>query len=513
MKVKVLLSIFILSSFGLTMAQIGLNTESPKASFQVSATTATDGTVTEGIIAPILTRTQLIAKDALYGTEQTGAIIYISDISGTPSQKTSLIDWKGYYFFDGTIWNWLGPEPWNKKSGGPAITNNDSIYLRGKVVINGTDIATVHGDNAALSVYGSDASINGLTVGKGSGDIIGNIAIGENALSANTTGNNNIAIGYYALAKNTTGSHNISMGSLATPSLASGDYNISVGYMANNALITGSNNIAIGSQSGFPGGTSNIAIGYKAGSDITGTNNIAIGALSRIISGSNNIVIGNVASINGSGTTFNIAIGDSVTVEGNYNIAIGKRSQVRGTNSVALGYSSINNTNNSIVLGSSQVNTIRAAVTSITALSDRRVKKDIRENVPGLAFINKLSPVTYNINVSAIASLQQIPDTINTQRKLEMERILHTGFIAQQVEKAARDINYDFDGVYIPQNSNEIYGVNYTSFIPSLIKAVQEQKEQIEEQEQFIEEQKLNIQKQDILVQGLRKRLAALEAK
>lgn len=513
MRVKILLLNFVLSSLGLSMAQVGLNTESPKASLQVSTATATDNTVSEGIIAPILTRTQLIAKDALYGADQTGAIVYISETSGTPSQKTSLIDWKGYYFFDGTIWKQLGTEPWYRKNGGPAIANSDSIYIRGKVVINGTDIATVHGDNAALSVYGADALINGLTVGKGSGNITGNIAVGENALLANTTGNNNIAIGYYALAKNTNGSHNISMGSLATPSLASGDYNISVGYMANSSLITGSNNIAIGSQSGFPGGTSNIAIGYKAGSDITGTNNIAIGALSRIISGNNNIVIGNVASINGSATNFNIAIGDSVTVEGNYNIAIGKLSQVRGTNSVALGYGSINNTNNSIVLGSSQVNTIRAAVTSITALSDRRVKRDIRENVQGLAFINKLNPVTYNMDVSAMASLQQIPDTINVQKKLEIEKILHTGFIAQEVEKAALDINYDFDGVSIPQNKNEIYGVNYTSFVPSLIIAVQEQKKQIEEQEQFIEEQKLSIQKQDILVQGLRKRLATLESK
>jgi hypothetical protein len=41
--------------------------------------------------------------------------------------------------------------------------------------------------------------------------------------------------------------------------------------------------------------------------------------------------------------------------------------------------------------------------------SDKRVKKNIKENVPGLAFINKLKPVTYNLDLNAIDKIVQRP--------------------------------------------------------------------------------------------------------
>lgn len=51
-----------------------------------------------------------------------------------------------------------------------------------------------------------DATINGLTVGKGNSSIATNTVIGSNSLSAITTGNQNTALGYSALSSVSTGS-------------------------------------------------------------------------------------------------------------------------------------------------------------------------------------------------------------------------------------------------------------------------------------------------------------------
>ena len=43
-------------------------------------------------------------------------------------------------------------------------------------------------------------------------------------------------------------------------------------------------------------------------------------------------------------------------------------------------------------------------------------------------------------------------------------------FIAQEVEKAAKELNYDFDGVNAPQNEKDNYSLVYADFVPSLVK-------------------------------------------
>jgi hypothetical protein len=61
---------------------------------------------------------------------------------------------------------------------------------------------------AKLEVTGGDAMINGVRVGRGSGNIASNTAIGYTALISNTTGASNTALGNRALANNTTGPYN-----------------------------------------------------------------------------------------------------------------------------------------------------------------------------------------------------------------------------------------------------------------------------------------------------------------
>lgn len=107
---RILLLMLGISSVGLLQAQIGVNSTNPKVTLDVYAAT-TDGTTPEGLATPRLTLSQLISKDAKYTSEQTGAIVYVTNITGTTSTKTRNIIAIGYYYFDGTLWQTIGPDP------------------------------------------------------------------------------------------------------------------------------------------------------------------------------------------------------------------------------------------------------------------------------------------------------------------------------------------------------------------------------------------------------------------
>jgi len=78
----------------------------PKATLDVVAG-KTDGSTSEGIIAPKLDRAALNNADAAgkYTTNLEGAIVYVTD-AGTGNQTGQAInvDSKGYYYFDGSVW-------------------------------------------------------------------------------------------------------------------------------------------------------------------------------------------------------------------------------------------------------------------------------------------------------------------------------------------------------------------------------------------------------------------------
>lgn len=84
-------------------AQVGINTPSPSATFDIAAKN-TDGSKPEGLIAPRLTGNQIQAGDAQYGTAQKGAIVYATAAATSPSTKTANITAEGYYYFDGSAW-------------------------------------------------------------------------------------------------------------------------------------------------------------------------------------------------------------------------------------------------------------------------------------------------------------------------------------------------------------------------------------------------------------------------
>ncbi|MEO8962543.1 MAG: hypothetical protein ABI325_11720, partial [Ginsengibacter sp.] len=63
---------------------------------------------------------------------------------------------------------------------------------------------------------------------------------------------------------------------------------------------------------------------------------------------------------------------------------------------------------------------------------------------------------------------------------VEANSMRHTGFIAQEVEKAATETGYHFTGINKPASDRGHYSLSYTSFIMPLVKAVQEQQGQLD---------------------------------
>ena len=138
-------------------------------------------------------------------------------------------------------------------------TDTDTMTERLRVdpsgrLLVGTDTAS--GNN--LLQVNTDASINGITVGKGASSISTNTALGINALSAVTTGSETVAVGHTAGA-----------------SLTGGLRNVFVGYKAgshdSNTLTTGSQCIFIGAYArpSAVGSTREHVFGY----DIIGKGN------------------------------------------------------------------------------------------------------------------------------------------------------------------------------------------------------------------------------------------------
>ena len=143
---------------------------------------------------------------------------------------------------------------------------------------------------------------------------------------------------------------------------------------------------------------------------------------------------------------------------------------------------------------------------SWTTFSDGRYKKNIKQDVKGLSFINSLRPVTYTIDITSLDEYyHKGRKQADTQKKMEDRRqasadeaskIVYNGFIAQEVEASAQKVNYDFSGVDKPKTKDGLYGLRYSDFVVPLVKAVQELSQQNDELKKHYEEEIDNLQKQ-----------------
>ncbi len=261
------------------------------------------------------------------------------------------------------------------------------------------------------------------------------LGTGKGAIASNT------AVGVDALKSNTTGGSNTVNGSDALYFNTTGSWNTANGYRALYLNTTGYDNTANGYQALYSNTTGflNTALGYSAFS---------------------------------SGTAFQ--------------------------NSTALGYNAEPFASNTIRLGDFSVSAI-GGFANWTNVSDGRFKTNVTENVSGLDFVMQLRPVTYNLDMDAIAKFNNTPDSLRLAESEALKAAeLQSGFIAQEVEAAATAVGYDFHGVDKPKNETSHYGLRYAEFVVPMVKAMQEQQEmmdakdvRLDKQDEMIEELKI----------------------
>lgn len=375
---------------------------------------------------------------------------------------------------------------------------------------------TAIGDQALFSnssgSYNAAGGVNALysnTIG------LYNTALGYEALSSNTEGGHNTAVGLWALLSNTTGSNNTAIGKNALQLNRVNSRSTAIGYMA----MCYADDRTTGAQE-----TYNTAVGFEAlkGSetpaDNTGKFNTAVGdqALANNTSGTYNNALGRAALIiNSTGQSNaaygNWALGENTTGSGNtavgnnagdwrnnvnYGTFVGNNAyaNVNGlTNVAGYGYNARPLTSNTVIIGNASVTHVGSHAGWFQT-SDGSYKSDIEENVPGLDFILKLRPVTYHLDVHKLAAhLEEDmgrdengeksmaePCELKLKSRDEKSAILYTGFVAQEVEAASRDIGYAFNGISAPQNDNGLYSINYAAFTVPIVKAIQEQQLQLD---------------------------------
>ena len=212
----------------------------------------------------------------------------------------------------------------NTSAGGIDTAYLNSHYLRYPTAQTGLETIA----NLATT---NDATINGLTVGRGAGSVATNTALGDNALAANTTGANNVAIGTDALLKATTGSKSTAVGSNALTNNTIGTQNTAVGNSSLGGNSTGDDNTAVGHSCLFTNtASSNTAVGFEAlGSNTSGSNNIAMGyragkAGTANTTGSNNTYIGYQAQADANNYSNSTAIGVGAIITASNQVVLGR---------------------------------------------------------------------------------------------------------------------------------------------------------------------------------------------
>lgn len=367
-------------------------------------------------------------------------------------------------------------------------------------------------NNVAVGIRALDANTDGWQ----------NIAIGADALGANVSGSANVAVGYNALLNYVGGNNTVAMGYEAGLNNTAAN-NTLLGHRAGNA-VQGSGIVAIGFEAGaairgndciaigngaFDGNNSsasqfsiaigsqamgnstgvaahNVAIGQQALLGTTASNNVAIGtqACAQVGAGIDNVAVGYNAMAQGNSSQ-NVAIGRDAlfaspgngntavgheagrTTPGNSNTFIGYQANGTGatTNAISIGYQANSIADNQVTLGNGAITTLRCGTATITAISDRRDKANIKKLSEGIDFIKKLKPVSF---------------TWNTRDKLKVG-IKASGFIAQDLLDLQKHSSIGENLDLVDDENPDRYEARYGNLLPVMISGMQEQQAIIEQ--------------------------------
>lgn len=337
--------------------------------------------------------------------------------------------------------------------------------------------------DSVLPNTGTVVDVNGVDVSSTGAD---NINIGTNSNQANTTGYENISVGTQTLENASTSRRCIAIGHQAMQASTSSDTDLAIGWQSLNAIDSSYNNVAVGNftMPYLTTGQYNTALGGGAGEQITSGNfNTFVGSSSGLQfmtgGGDNNVVLGSITSVfsgaGGAGSN-NVFLGtnscyayqggDSNVYIGTYDIAPPFMAFQTGNNNVVIGRNALKATpsaSNSITLGNSAHTVIRAAVTTITSLSDERDKKEIQELPVGLEFVEKLKPVKFVWNDRDEDGKHDIEDF---------------GFIAQDLKAAQEESEASYLNLVYDENPEKLEA-SYGKLLPVLVKAIQEMSSEI----------------------------------
>jgi hypothetical protein len=210
-------------------------------------------------------------------------------------------------------------------------------------------------------------------------------------------------------------------------------------------------------RNNFNGST--IGIGTGALQISTGINNVAVGrsSLNVLTTGGGNTGVGG-SSLQSCTGADNTGVGQNAGY-----------THTSGSNNVFLGHAAVGSTptaSNEITLGNSANNVIRAAVTSITSLSDARDKKNIEELPVGLSFIEKLNPVKF------------VWDDRNEDGRHDVKDF---GFIAQELKSVQEEEGVADILKLVYEENPEKLEASYGKLIPILVKAIQELSEEVKQ--------------------------------
>jgi trimeric autotransporter adhesin len=464
-----------------SFAQVAINTDNanPDASAMLDVKSTT-----KGVLVPRMTTPQRTN----IATPATGLLVFDTNLNA-------------FYFYNGAAWTQVGgaaafiaDADGNTSVHTEKNANEDVIRFK----LGGTEQWRMVGKRFETDGVYPNTFI-GFEAGVANTSVY-NTFLGYQTGKANLNGNSNTFLGYSAGPVNTSGSNNVFVGNAVGLLNTTGSFNTFLGSTAGWNNLNGSSNCFFGREAGYfnESGEDNLFSGRQAGYfNTSGNNNTFSGSYAghANTSGNNNCFMGNSTGLGNTTGRGNTAIGSLAgenNQTGDYNtfVGYGAGSTVGTavTNSTAIGKDASVSTDNTVSIGNSSITSARVQV-AWTITSDGRFKTNIQDNVKGIDFIRLLKPVTYKYNVEALAeflkedyhtdtitkkSYSIEPNAFTKASRAAKSQIIQTGFIAQEVEAAAKSVGYDFSGIDKPKTADGLYGLRYSEFTVPIVKAVQE---------------------------------------
>ncbi len=182
-------------------------------------------------------------------------------VAGWTIQILNGSQWSGKVLMSDTtgIASWQAAPPsateWSKIGNTWTLASTNFLWTTDAIDLV---IRTNNTERLRINALDGNLSINGITIGRGSGSISSNTTFGFWALRSNVTGANTVAIGYQAL-RSSNSSFNTALGYDAGYNVTSGTNNIAIGYNTPLESATASNQLNIGNW--IYGVNGNIGIG------------------------------------------------------------------------------------------------------------------------------------------------------------------------------------------------------------------------------------------------------------